>query len=61
MSAIEIALAPEHKTGLGEWLRAGRIFESAGYKQRALEAYQQALTLDPGSEIAKSGLDRIQK
>jgi tetratricopeptide (TPR) repeat protein len=41
------------------WL--GRLYEQKGQPDKAAEAYQAALMLDPRDKAARDGLKRIQK
>jgi len=56
---IEKAIALMETPNLGYYVRAGNIYEEMGEKEKALQAYQQALQMDPANESALQGLDRV--
>jgi tetratricopeptide (TPR) repeat protein len=39
----------------------GRLYEENGQKQRAIEMYKLALSINPGLQDAKEGLAQLQK
>jgi tetratricopeptide (TPR) repeat protein len=43
------------------YVRAGEIYRQAGFKEKAVAAYQDALTLNPSNEVAKKGLELLDK
>ena len=56
---IEKAIALMETPNLGYYVRAGNIYEEMGEKEKALQAYQQALQIDPANESALQGLERV--
>ena len=43
------------------WFRLGQVRENSGYNAHAAEAYQQALALTPGYQVAIDGLNRVRR
>ena len=52
---LDRAVGSEHSTTAWAWL--GRTRDLAGDRAGAKRAYQRALELDPGSEMARRGLE----
>jgi len=57
--AIQRALELTQKPPAFYFVRAGAIYEWRGEKSQALQAYQQALSIDPKNEAAQSGAQRL--
>jgi tetratricopeptide (TPR) repeat protein len=53
--AIEIVETPN----LWYYIRAGKIYEEMGEKEKALQAYKRALQIDPMNESALKGIERL--
>ena len=61
ITAIEQALALMTPPNAGYYVRAGSIYEWVGDKNRALNAYRQALLIDPRNAAALEGVERLNK
>jgi len=61
MAAIEEALRLMVTPNSNYYLRAGMIYELAGYKIQALINYQTGLILDPQNKNILDAIDRLQK
>jgi tetratricopeptide (TPR) repeat protein len=59
--AIQQALALMVPPNANYYVRAGGIYEWAGDKNRALNAYRQALLIDPQNAAALKGVERLDK
>jgi tetratricopeptide (TPR) repeat protein len=59
MRAIEKALSLLESPDVGYYLRAGEIYEWAGYADRARQAFEMVLQLQPGNQTAQKALDRL--
>jgi len=59
VESIRKALALSPSPPVPYYLRAGLIYEWAGYSADAIAAYQEALFLDPKNEAAQMGLQRL--
>lgn len=53
--AIELVETPN----LWYYIRAGKIYEEMGEKEKALQAYKRALQIDPMNESALKGIERL--
>ena len=51
-----VALAPKAYTA---WNTLGAIHEALGHKDKALEAYQKAMALDPKHQTSRGHLKRL--
>jgi Tfp pilus assembly protein PilF len=60
-AAIEEAVARISPPSAAYYTRAGKIHEWAGEPAKALEAYRQALQIDPGNPEALKGVERLGK
>lgn len=58
-TAIEKALNLADGHNLQYYLRAGNIYEQLGEKEKALQTYNQALTIDSDNKEAKQGIIRL--
>lgn len=61
MTAIERALALISPPNASYYVRAGSIYEWAGEKSRALNAYRQALLIDRNNAAALKGIKKLGK
>jgi tetratricopeptide (TPR) repeat protein len=61
ISAIDGALLRMAPPDASYYARAGGIYEWAGDASRALEAYRQALRIDPQNAAALGGVERLEK
>jgi tetratricopeptide (TPR) repeat protein len=59
-AALEVARA-SGKHLYGELVSAGHIIQAAGYPQEALEAFEEAMALDPGREGLKALVTRARE
>jgi predicted TPR repeat methyltransferase len=57
--AIELAETP--RDSANAWYGLGLTSERAGRKKDAAMAYERALDIDPGSDLAREGLKRLGK
>lgn len=61
IAAIEHAVALTTPPDATYYARAGNIYEWAGDKSQALNAYRQALLIDPQNATALKGVERLNK
>lgn len=61
IAAIEQALVLMAPPNADYYARAGNIYEGAGDASRALQAYRQALLIDPNNVAARKGMERLGK
>jgi len=59
IQAIEQAIRLMQPPNAWYYVRAGQIYEAAGRPDQALEAYRQALNLQPGNTVAQQGVERL--
>jgi tetratricopeptide (TPR) repeat protein len=59
INAIEQALDLMKPPIVSYYIRAGNIYEWAGYASRALDAYNQALLIEPQNIAALQGVERL--
>jgi tetratricopeptide (TPR) repeat protein len=61
IAAIQQALARMTPPNADYYARAGNIYEWHGEESRAIQAYRQALVIDPKNPTALAGLERLNK
>jgi tetratricopeptide (TPR) repeat protein len=59
VSSIDTALNLTNSPSYNQYIRSGEIYEWAGEKEKALNAYTQAFIVNPDSESALEAINRI--
>jgi tetratricopeptide (TPR) repeat protein len=59
MSSIENALSLMTYPNVAYYIRAGQIYEWAGEKAQAVDAFEKALVIDPQNSIAQKSLSQL--
>lgn len=58
--SIELAIHYSHLPKSNYYIRAGRIYEKVGKEQKAIEAYEKVLNIEPGNNVALKRLKQLQ-